>query len=60
METPANKYKRLKQKRLKKAIEIIFKKYDTDGNGLLDAQEIKCLITDAFASLGKIKEVSDI
>lgn len=43
-----------------KATEIIFAKYDTDGNGVLDAQEIKCLITDAFASLGKIKEVSDI
>lgn len=38
---------------LRQAIDSIFCKYDTDKSGTLEANEISCLISDAFKSLGR-------
>jgi Ca2+-binding EF-hand superfamily protein len=42
---------------LKHAINAIFMKYDTDNSGTLEDKEIHSLITDAFKSLGRNKEI---
>lgn len=44
---------------LRQAIDGIFDKYDTDRSGTLEANEIFCLINDAFKSLGRGKEVTN-
>lgn len=43
---------------LKQAIDGIFDKYDTDKSGTLEGKEVFNLITDAFKSLGRGKEVT--
>ena len=43
--------------RLKQVIDAIFMKYDTDNSGTLEDKEILNLITDAFKSLGRNKEI---
>lgn len=42
---------------LRQAIDAIFNKYDADNSGTLEDKEIFCLISDAFKSLGRNKEV---
>ena len=43
---------------LRMAIDAIFNKYDTDKSGTLESNEIFNLISDAFKSLGRNREVS--
>lgn len=43
---------------LRQAIDAIFNKYDTDKSGTLESNEIFNLISDAFKSLGRNREVS--
>ena len=42
---------------LKQAIDAIFNKYDTDKSGTLEGEEVFKLISDAFKSLGRSKDV---
>lgn len=44
---------------LRQAIDAIFNKYDTDRSGTLEGNEVYNLISDAFKSLGRNKEVSE-
>jgi|JI102314DRNA_FD_contig_21_16549021_length_259_multi_3_in_0_out_0_1 Ca2+-binding EF-hand superfamily protein len=44
---------------LKQAINGIFDKYDVDKSGTLEGAEVHNLITDAFKSLGKGKQVTE-
>lgn len=43
---------------LRQAIDAIFSKYDTDKSGTLEGNEVFSLISDAFKSLGRGKDVS--
>jgi Ca2+-binding EF-hand superfamily protein len=44
---------------LRQAIDAIFSKYDTDKSGTLEGSEIFSLISDAFKSLGRNKQVKE-
>ena len=44
---------------LRQAIDAIFNKYDTDRSGTLQAAEIFSLISDAFKSLGRNRNVKE-
>ena len=43
---------------LRQAIDAIFSKYDTDKSGTLEENEIFNLISDAFKSLGRNRDVT--
>lgn len=43
---------------LRQAIDSIFNKYDTDKSGTLEDKEVFNLISDAFKSLGRNREVT--
>ncbi len=40
-------------------VEKVFKKYDTDGNGFIDCQELRALFTDLHCTLSE-KELQDV
>ena len=42
----------MENKEIDEAIEAIFKHYDTDGNGTLDAEEAKIFFSELFESVG--------
>ena len=44
---------------LRQAIDAIFSKYDTDKSGTLEGSEIFSLISDAFKSLGRNRQVKE-
>lgn len=44
---------------LRQAIDAIFNKYDTDKSGTLQGSEIFSLISDAFKSLGRNRQVKE-
>jgi len=44
---------------LRQAIDAIFSKYDVDKNGTLEGNEIFSLISDAFKSLGRNRDVKE-
>ena len=45
--------------RVRKAVEEIYKQYDTDKSGFLEGNEIVNVINDVFFSLGQKKQVSN-
>ncbi len=44
---------------LRQAIDAIFSKYDSDKSGTLQGSEIFSLISDAFKSLGRNRQVKE-
>jgi len=44
---------------LRQAIDAIFNKYDSDKSGTLEGSEIYSLISDAFKSLGRNRQVKE-
>lgn len=44
---------------VKDAVDLIFKKYDLNNNGLLQGKEIYALLTDTYASLDMEIEINE-
>ena len=44
---------------LRKAIDFIFKLYDKDRNKVLDYEEVKEVVMDAFRNVSNTKEVTE-
>jgi Ca2+-binding EF-hand superfamily protein len=44
---------------IKDAVDLIFKKYDLNKNGLLEEKEVYAMLTDTYASLSMDMEVTE-
>ena len=44
---------------LRQAIDFIFNRYDKDHNNVLDYQEVKEVVSDAFRNVNNAREITD-
>ena len=40
------------KEQVERAVEVMFRKYDSDNNGVLDKKELKSLLTEAYKLIG--------